>query len=225
MSGNTATNMAKTRALMTDTERERLAGLADVDDIKVYQAKSRVRRRIGEELPFDLEILRENHPDLFDEVCDIVEEEKERGEKAKASGRGEKPTAVSGDDSGEGEGEGVEVWEASEGRGELPEDPPDRDQGEVLLRGMDLPGSGEDYERRVEAVLAIYDELRANPGERLSKSHFAALLDDTSVGYAGGFDSLWSNWVKSNPAQGHAGNVLEALPGVEMRGDAYVYTG
>lgn len=57
---------------MTDTERERLAGLADVEDIKVYQAKSRVRRRIEEELTFDVEILAEHHPDLFDELRDVV---------------------------------------------------------------------------------------------------------------------------------------------------------
>lgn len=64
--------MAKTRALMTDTERERLAGLADVEQIKVYQAKSRVRRRIEEELTFDVEILEERHPDLLDEIREVV---------------------------------------------------------------------------------------------------------------------------------------------------------
>jgi len=72
--------MAKTRALLTDTERERLAGLADVEDIKIYQAKSRVRRRIEEELTFDVEILREHHPELFAELCEVVERERERGE-------------------------------------------------------------------------------------------------------------------------------------------------
>jgi len=65
-------SMAKTRALITDTERERLAGLADVDDIKVYQAKSRVRRRIQEELTFDVEILEEHHPELLEELRTVV---------------------------------------------------------------------------------------------------------------------------------------------------------
>lgn len=72
--------MAKTRALLTDTERERLAGLTDVDEIKVYQARSRVRRRIEEELVFDLEILRENEPELFKQILEAVEREKEREE-------------------------------------------------------------------------------------------------------------------------------------------------
>jgi len=99
-----------------------------------------------------------------------------------------------------------------------------REEAEQILRGLDLPGGGQDYERRVDAVLAIYDKLSSNPGNRLSKSDFADVLDDTDVGYAGGFSSLWSNWVKSNPAQGHEGNVLEQLPGVEMRSGSYVYS-
>lgn len=72
MCADMRTTMAKTRAIMTDTERERLAGLDDVEDIKVYQAKSRVRRRIEEELTFDVEILEEHHPDLLEELRDVV---------------------------------------------------------------------------------------------------------------------------------------------------------
>jgi len=90
------------------------------------------------------------------------------------------------------------------------------------LRDMDLPGSGSRYDQRVEAVATIWQELQSNPGERMAKSDFAKVLDGEDVGYAS-FGSLWSNWVKSNPAQGHEGNVLESLPGVEMDGDAYVY--
>lgn len=90
------------------------------------------------------------------------------------------------------------------------------------LRRMDLPGNGKRYDQRVEAVATIWRELRSNPGERLSKSDFAQLLDGEDVGY-GSFASLWSNWVKSNPAQGHEGNVLEQLPGVKMDGDGYIF--
>jgi hypothetical protein len=90
------------------------------------------------------------------------------------------------------------------------------------LRDMDLPGSGRSYDQRVEAISTIWQELRANPGQKMWKSDFEDLLSDTDTGY-GSFGSLWSNWVKSNPAQGHAENTLTALPGVEMDGDAYVY--
>jgi len=98
-----------------------------------------------------------------------------------------------------------------------------KDDPREILLSMDLPGSGEDYERRVESVLEIYHFLQSNPGERLSKSDFRELLEDEDVGYAGGFGSLWSNWVKSNPAQGHGENVLCSLPGVELRGNDYIY--
>jgi predicted ArsR family transcriptional regulator len=98
------------------------------------------------------------------------------------------------------------------------------ESAEAVLRDLDLPGSGERYEQRVDAVLRIYEQLRSDPGTEYARRDFLPLFEDHDTGYSGGFESLWSNWVKSNPAQGHAGNVLEALPGVEMRGDAYVYS-
>jgi len=97
------------------------------------------------------------------------------------------------------------------------------DDARSVLEEMDLPGSGPDYEQRIDAVMEIYHTLQSNPGVRLSKSDFRGVLEGTDVGYSGGFDSLWSNWVKSNPAQGHGENVLCSLPGVELRGNDYVY--
>jgi len=67
--------MAKSRALITDTERERISGDTDVDDHKRYQAVSRVRRRIQTELPDDIELLAEHRPDLLEELRDVVCEE------------------------------------------------------------------------------------------------------------------------------------------------------
>jgi len=60
------------RALLTDTERERLSGDADVAEQRVFESKSRVKRRIVEELPEDVEILSENHPEIFEELERIV---------------------------------------------------------------------------------------------------------------------------------------------------------
>lgn len=71
------TGMAKTRALMTETERRRIAGEEDVEQVKVYQAISRVRSRIDEELVKDVETLREHHPGLFEELQEVVCEGKE----------------------------------------------------------------------------------------------------------------------------------------------------
>jgi len=64
--------MAKTRALLTDTDREYITG--HEGDDKRYQSASRIRRRITEELPKDIQILKNHHPELLEElreeVCD-----------------------------------------------------------------------------------------------------------------------------------------------------------
>ncbi|GAA3882758.1 hypothetical protein GCM10022627_40370 [Haloarcula argentinensis] len=62
--------MAKTRALLTETEREQIAG--DHGRDRRYQATSRVRRRIDEELTEDIEILEEHHPELLEELREVV---------------------------------------------------------------------------------------------------------------------------------------------------------
>ncbi|WP_251341971.1 hypothetical protein [Haloplanus halophilus] len=69
--------MADRRALLTDREREIVAGEADVSDSYRYQTISRVRARF-KRLDGDLEAL-EKHGELADElrevVCDDVDEE------------------------------------------------------------------------------------------------------------------------------------------------------
>lgn len=82
MSGNTAASMAKSRGLITDTEAERISGEADVEDSKRYQAVSRVRRRIQEQLPVEIELLEEHHPDLLAELREVVCENDEGDESA-----------------------------------------------------------------------------------------------------------------------------------------------
>ena len=67
--------MAKTRALLTETEREQIAG--DHGRDRRYQATSRVRRRIDEELTEDIKILKEHHPELLEELRGVVCEEDE----------------------------------------------------------------------------------------------------------------------------------------------------
>lgn len=62
--------MAKTRALLTETEREQIIG--EHGDTRKYQAVSRVRSRIDDELTTDVELLREHHPDLYDELREAV---------------------------------------------------------------------------------------------------------------------------------------------------------
>ena len=58
------------RALLTETEREYLAG--EHGDQRMYEARSRVRRRITEQFVEDLDHLDEHSPDLLDELRDVV---------------------------------------------------------------------------------------------------------------------------------------------------------
>ncbi|RAW44040.1 hypothetical protein DQW50_16410 [Halorubrum sp. 48-1-W] len=66
-------DVSKYRAIMTTTDRERISGEVDVSDEKRYQAIHRVRSRI-EEIETDVDVLKEHHPELFEElqkaVCD-----------------------------------------------------------------------------------------------------------------------------------------------------------
>ena len=100
-----------------------------------------------------------------------------------------------------------------------------RESAREILTDLDRAGEGTDYDRRRDAVLQMYEHLRANPGDRLGKQDFKELLTGEDVGYGGGFASLWSNWVKADEKRGRPENALAVLPGVELRGDDYVYQG
>lgn len=58
--------MGRSRALLTETDREQIAGDVDEEN-KRYQAVSRVRDRL-DGLEQDVEILEEHHPELLSEV-------------------------------------------------------------------------------------------------------------------------------------------------------------
>lgn len=57
----------RSRALLTSADRRYIAGGDDVSGARRYQAISRVRGRIQHELPKDIEILEEHHPELLEE--------------------------------------------------------------------------------------------------------------------------------------------------------------
>lgn len=67
-------SVSKYRAIMTTADRERISGEANVPDEKRYQAIHRVRSRI-EELEKDVDVLAEHHPDLLEELREVVCEE------------------------------------------------------------------------------------------------------------------------------------------------------
>lgn len=72
VSNTTTIKMARTRALMTKAERDQIANKDETDENRRYQAISRVRSRIQEELSQDVEILEQHHPELFEELRDVV---------------------------------------------------------------------------------------------------------------------------------------------------------
>jgi hypothetical protein len=67
--------MGRKRALLTDTERELLD--SDNGSDRYYQAVSRIRRKVNEEFPEDVELLRENHPQLLEELQEVVCDDEE----------------------------------------------------------------------------------------------------------------------------------------------------
>lgn len=54
-------------AIMTETDRARIAQETDDPDSKRYESVSRVRKRI-EALEKDVEVLEEHHPELLEEL-------------------------------------------------------------------------------------------------------------------------------------------------------------
>ena len=67
--------MDRRRAILTDSERSVLENETESD--RYYQVVSRVRRKINEELPQDVQIIRQNHAELYQELCDVVEKDVE----------------------------------------------------------------------------------------------------------------------------------------------------
>lgn len=60
------------RALTTDRDRKHIARDGDTTDSEHYQAVSRVRRRIQENMAEDIALLEEHHEGLLGELREIV---------------------------------------------------------------------------------------------------------------------------------------------------------
>jgi hypothetical protein len=74
MLDNQLVNMAQSRALITETEREHISG--EHSNNRKYEAVSRVRARINDELTTDIEVLETHHPELLSELREVVCTEK-----------------------------------------------------------------------------------------------------------------------------------------------------
>ena len=58
------------RGLLTEGEREYLRG--EAGDQRMYEARSRFRARINEPVSEDIELLKQNQPELLEELRSIV---------------------------------------------------------------------------------------------------------------------------------------------------------
>ncbi|QCW02899.1 hypothetical protein FGF80_06460 [Natrinema pallidum] len=67
--------MGRYRAIMTETDREHISGKSNPTQQQKDQAVYRVRQRISEELPNDIEVLKEHRPDVLEELQSVVCEE------------------------------------------------------------------------------------------------------------------------------------------------------
>jgi len=155
------------RALLTEREREILAGEADVTENYRYSVESRVRTRLRDRLKNDVDILRTNYPEIFDDliypvVCQPDSEESDQW------GGGETDETASPDTA----------------------DRPAVDRARLL---DELPGSGELAERRADEILKMWDHLREHG--TAEKSDFLGVVDVEATGYDGS-ESVWSNMVK-----------------------------
>lgn len=64
--------MARTRALLTERDRELISGGEASSENRRYHAISEVRARIQENLPGDITVLEEYHPELLAELRAVV---------------------------------------------------------------------------------------------------------------------------------------------------------
>jgi hypothetical protein len=203
--------MAKTRALMTKTERDRIAGIEDVEDIKRYQAISRVRRRVEDELTEDVAVLEEHHPDLLEELRDVVCKERENS------------IAVS--DSSTQPVERVSELGVDHNKDTIPPEGLDD-----ALSGVEFPAT-KDRKECVEAVRAAHEYLQAN-----GKATMSAFVTEVMPGHPVGYDAESDVEKINNPDQRNRSTWwrkvvkpgLKALSGVESPprgGSDWTYTG
>lgn len=70
MGDTETTAMARSRALLTEREREHISEKTGNDG--EYEAVSRLRARIRDELTADIEVLEERRPEVLKELRDVV---------------------------------------------------------------------------------------------------------------------------------------------------------
>lgn len=193
-----AEHMTEQRALLTETERLILSGEKEVKDNYRYSVESRVRTRLREQLPDDVELIRENQPEMFEILIEAVCAD---GSEPTDSSSGDSDSVF--DDQQVSANEAVARPDSTEQVGLT-----DAQRDDIAEK---LTGSGDLLETRVDAIEAMYRELQLL-GDA-SRDELLAVVDPEEVRFVGGEkttpeESSWSNLVKGK-------DTLSALPGVE----------
>jgi len=173
--------MARTRALLTETEREQLAGAHG--DQRRYEAAARVRSRIRDELGDDVAVLQEHHSELLGELREVVLDVDERGAVETVDESRPAPTSSPAPEPA-----------AREDNSSGAEEP-----ARVDVATLDLPGQGDTLERRQEAVRDAYDYLRSE-GEATTGELRERAWSEHQTGYASE-RSMWKNCVYKGLAE------------------------
>jgi len=169
-----------------------------VKDNYLYSVQSRVRTRIRDRLPDDIELLRENEPEMFEilekGVCEDDIAVSDSSDPVTDHDVADRITPSSDD-------EDVQDTPTPQ--------PLTEEQREDIAEN--LTGSGDLLEARVDAIEQMYHELQRR-GEATSDD-LLAVIDPAAVRFTGGKkttpeESSWSNLVKGK-------DTLSGLPGVE----------
>lgn len=172
-----AEEMARQRALMTETERSILSGVQEVKDNYRYSVESRVRSRIRGPLAEDVEALRDNQPEIFSILVEVV-----CGDDIAASDVQERETASrEPDEAAEHPGETTtEPQDRASIEAAEPPDAPDDVAGGALM-GVEFPSS-RDRDDCVRIVAAAYRYLQER-GKATMRQFVQDVMPDHSLGY------------------------------------------
>lgn len=195
--------MGRYRAIMTDTDREYISNGESIDSHKRYQAISRVRNRITEELSTDVALLQKHHPDLLEELREVVCEDADElsiaaSDLSEAEPGGDLESSETSEDTASEEqeidhllNETSESETTADGVEEVPSTAFDRDRIAGLDYNRDLT------DPRLDALMEFLEWVKNRPGG-VKKSAF---IEDfwneerkTATGYNDG--SFWEAFAK-----------------------------
>lgn len=172
-----STSMTEGRGLLTETEREAIAG--ERSDSYRYKTRAYLRNRL-EEVEKDVDVLEEHAPELLEDLREAVcetgsREPRERRETSADPPAGPSPTETSAAD------EAVETERSAPAT-----------IGEIVAT-VDVPGSGEKEKLRREALQAALEYLREH-GEA-TRSDFWEDVYPAHIAQFGSKDSWWTNFM------------------------------